>query len=80
MFSGADGRVVSVSADLEGIHLELNINSNKYSVNNETLTMDTAAVIKDGRTYIPARPVLEAFGYQVSFSEAGKCVYAEKAE
>src|SRR5665647_1507254 len=74
--SNGDGKVISVDASLNGTHIILNIGSNRYSVNGKDLTMDTAAVIKDGRTYIPARPVLEAFGYNVSYSEAGKSVYA----
>ena len=74
--SDAGGNVVSVSADLNGTHIKININSKKYAVNEQDLTMDTEAIIKDGRTYIPARPVLEAFGYHMSYSEAGKCVYA----
>ncbi len=74
--SNAGGKVSSVSADLNGTHITINIGSKEYSVNGKTLTMDTAAVIKDGRTYLPARPILEAFGYDMSFSQAGKCVYA----
>lgn len=74
--SDAAGKVVSVDAERNGTHIVININSNKYSVNEKSLTMDTEAVIKDGRTYIPARPLLEAFGYNVSYSEAGKSVYA----
>nr|WP_315024828.1 glycosyl hydrolase family 18 protein [uncultured Aminipila sp.] len=74
--SNAGGKVSSVSADLNGTHIAINIGSNEYSVNGKTLTMDTVAVIKDGRTYLPARPILEAFGYNMSFSQAGKCVYA----
>jgi hypothetical protein len=74
--SDEKGNTVSVGADLNGTHITLNIDSNKYSVNGKDLTMDTAAVIKNGRTYIPVRPVLEAFGYHVSYSEAGKSVYA----
>ncbi len=74
--SDKSGNVVSVGAELDGTNINININSNKYSVNEKVLTMDTAAVIKDGRTYIPARPVLEAFGYHMSYREAGKSVYA----
>ncbi|HML37980.1 MAG TPA: glycosyl hydrolase family 18 protein [Bacillota bacterium] len=70
------GNVVSVTASRDGTQILLNIGSSAYSVNGKALTMDTAAVIKNGRTYIPARPVLEAFGYTVTYSEAGKCVYA----
>ena len=74
--SDAEGKVVSVGAAFNGTHINLNIDSDKYTVNGKELTMDTAVEIKHGRTYIPARPVLEAFGYNVSYSEAGKSVYA----
>ena len=70
------GNVVSVTADRGETHIVLTIGSNTYSVNGKNLTMDTAAVIKNGRTYIPARPVLEALGYTVTYSAAGKSVYA----
>ena len=74
--SGTGGETVAVEASLNGTKVILTIGSNSYSVNGEGLTMDTAAVIKNERTYIPARPVLEAFGYTVTYSGAGKCVYA----
>ena len=74
----ANGKVVSVSADLDTTHINLNIDSDQYTVNEKELTMDTAAVIKNGRTYIPVRPVLEAFGYKMSYSEAGKSIYVTK--
>ena len=38
-------------------------------VNGKTVPMDTAAVAKDGHTYLPIRPVLEAFGAQVRWSD-----------
>jgi hypothetical protein len=75
-YARENGKTVSVSASLKGIGLIFNIGANTYSVNGENLTMDTAAVIKAGRTYIPLRPALEAFGYRLSYSGAGKCVYA----
>lgn len=34
-------------------------------VNGRTVAMDTAALIQDGRTYLPIRAVLEAFGASV---------------
>jgi len=74
--SDKEGKVVSVSADLNGTRVNFNIGSKNYFVNKKNLTMDTVAVIRDGRTYIPARPVLEAFGYEISYSEVGKSVYA----
>jgi hypothetical protein len=71
-----DGKVASVSAELNGVNVIFNIGSKRYSVNGKNQTMDTVALIKDGRTYIPARPALEAFGYEVSYSQLGKSVYA----
>jgi hypothetical protein len=73
----ADGRnAARVEASLNGTNIILTVGSNRYSVNGKDLTMDTAAVIKEGRTYIPVRAALESFGYSVSYSEAGKSVYA----
>jgi hypothetical protein len=70
------GNAAAVEADLNGTRVILRIDSNIYSVNGERRTMDTAAIIKEGRTYIPVRAALEAFGYSLSYSEAGKSVYA----
>ena len=36
-------------------------------VNGQSKAMDTAALVKDGRTYLPIRPVLEAFGAKVDW-------------
>lgn len=74
--SDKDGKVDRVSAELNGINVIFNIGSKIYYVNGKNLTMDTKALIKDGRTYIPARPALEAFGFEVSYSNPGKSVYA----
>lgn len=74
--SDEKGKVISVKAERNGIQLNMEIGSHQYSINGEKLTMDTAAVIKEGRTFMPVRPALEAFGYQVSYSVAGKSVYA----
>jgi chitinase len=75
-----NGRVRSVEASRGGTRIVLNIGDSRYAVNGESLTMDTAAALKEGRTYIPARPALEALGYSVSYSEAGKSVYAVSEE
>jgi len=74
--SGVGGRVVSVNANLGETSITINIDSERYFVNGETKTMDTRAVIIAGRTYLPVRPLLEAFEFEVSFNSAGKSVYA----
>ena len=75
----AGGKAASVEAALGETRIVFYIGSDRYSVNGKGLTMDTAAIIKEGRTYIPVRPALEALGYTLSYSEAGKCVYATSA-
>lgn len=47
------------------------------TVNGMRVNMDTEAVMKDGRTYLPARAVLEAFGYDLSWSDASSTVYVK---
>ena len=43
------------------------IGSNEIKRGSETIKMDTAAVIKEGRTFVPARFVAECFGYEVKW-------------
>ena len=75
----AGDKAASVEAALGGTRIVFDIGSDRYSVDGKSLTMDTAAIIKEGRTYIPVRPALEALGYTLSYSEAGRCVYATSA-
>ena len=64
----------------------LQVGSAVLMVNGEETIMDTEPTIKDGRTYLPIRPVAEAIGYQLSWQEDNKMVViaaelsAEKAE
>ncbi|QIB69208.1 hypothetical protein Ami103574_07670 [Aminipila butyrica] len=59
------------------ITVEAAIGEDFITVNGKTVKMDTAAVIRDGRTYLPVRAVLEAFGYGVSWSDASSTVYVQ---
>ncbi|NCC17043.1 MAG: MBL fold metallo-hydrolase [Clostridia bacterium] len=43
-------------------------------INGAQKTTDTAALVKDGRTYLPIRPVLEAFGATVRWDEKKNAV------
>ncbi len=75
-YTTKSGYVSTVTVTIGKDRLELTIGSNTYLFNGNSYTMDTEAIIKEGRTYLPLRPVLEAFGYQVTYSAAGKCIYA----
>ena len=51
-------------------------------VNNQTIPffksdgMGFPFIDENNRTYLPVRPLLEAFGFEVTYSEIGKSVYA----
>jgi hypothetical protein len=40
----------------------------------KTIQMDMAPVIMNGKTYLPARYVAEAFGFNVSWNEAAQTI------
>ena len=52
----------------------LTIGSTTLAVNGQTQTMDVAPVIRDGRTYLPARYVAEALGAKVDWGQATQTV------
>ena len=54
-------QVVTIAG--EGIDAQMTIGSNILTVNGETVVMDTAAQIKDGRTVLPIRYAGQAIGY-----------------
>ena len=66
---GADSQVKMIDASVK-------IGESFITVNGEKVLMDTKAVIIEGRTYLPARAVLEAFGLKVTYSALTKTVYA----
>lgn len=53
----------------------LHIGKKTYEVNGETKQMDTAAVIKDGRTFVPAKYIAEELGADVRWDAASNTVY-----
>ena len=55
-------QVVTITG--EGIDAQMTIGSNILTVNGETVVMDTAAAIKDGRTVLPVRYAGQAIGYE----------------
>ncbi len=57
--------------------LMLYIGKKEYDINGQKMQMDTAALIKDNRTFVPARYVAEAFGATVRWDSVIKTVYIE---
>ena len=57
----------TATVTLDGVTVRVPVGSSSYEILSDTFPMDTAAVIRDGRTYLPIRFVLEAFGAQVDW-------------
>jgi hypothetical protein len=54
------------------------IGENRIFVNGQEAAMDTKAVIRDSRTYIPVRAVFSAFGYDLAWHGGSNTVYISK--
>ena len=54
--------------------IKLVINSQTITTNGVAATMDTAAIIRDGRTFVPVRYIAEALGLNVGWDGATKTV------
>ena len=75
-----DTRTASVTQD--GTTVLVPIGKKQIQIGNTTIATDTAAQIKDGRTYLPIRAVLEAFGAAVGWDGSTRTVtvlHPEKA-
>lgn len=69
--SWSDGTKTAI-VEKDGVRVEVPVGRNYIKRNGIRIENDTAAVIKDGRTYLPIRAVLEAFGFTVNWdSETG---------
>ena len=54
-------------AEKDGVQVAVPIGQPWMTVNGHRVDLDTAAQIRDNRTYLPIRPVLEAFGAYVTW-------------
>ena len=79
-----DGKTQTANIAKNGIKVAITIGNADMKVTKnsktDTVKMDTAAVLKDGRTYVPIRFVAEALGAVVDYSEVYQTVgiYADK--
>lgn len=63
-------------AEKDGITVQVPIGASYIIKNGQQIKNDTAALIKDNRTYLPIRAVLEAFGADVSWDAKAQTVFA----
>lgn len=70
-WDGENNRAVAIK---DGVRIEVPINKNYIICNGEKIENDTEALIKEGRTYLPIRVVMEAFGCEVGWHNESKTV------
>ena len=73
--TGWDEGTRTVTVALDNAVVKLVIGSKTLSIDGQAKQMDVAPVIRDGRTYLPARFVAEAFGYTVRWNSQARTVY-----
>ncbi|HHW42281.1 MAG TPA: copper amine oxidase N-terminal domain-containing protein, partial [Desulfotomaculum sp.] len=71
---GWEEKAGTVTLALDDITLKLVVGSKTLYVNGQMKTMDVAPLIREGRTYLPARWVAEAFGYEVGWEPKSRAV------
>ena len=64
----------------DGVTVQVPIGASYIIRDGKQITNDTAALIKNGRTYLPIRAVLEAFGANVSWNNGTKTVVAVNSQ
>ncbi len=67
-----------VTATKDETKVKIPIDKNIIYVNDNEVEIDTQAIIKDNRTYIPLRAVLEAFGYKTEWHNNSRTVILSK--
>ncbi len=73
--SGA--KLASVSA--AGMNVAVTVGKKEYKVNGEKKLMDTAALVKSSRTFVPIRFVSEALGASVNWDKKINTIYIDTA-
>lgn len=64
-----ENKTKTITIPTNGGNVVLQIGSNKVQTPDGTISMDTAAVIINGRTYVPIRFVSEALGWTVGYKQ-----------
>lgn len=66
----------TVSLNKGNIKVEVPVGEKHIYVNQKKVLIDSAATVQNGRTYLPLRSVIEAFGYAVDWDSETKAVLA----
>lgn len=69
-----DEKAQTVGINREGIAVTLKVDDKKATVGSKTVTLEAAARIRGGRTFVPLRFLSEAFKAQVNWDSASRTV------
>ncbi|NLI11479.1 MAG: hypothetical protein GX425_02360, partial [Peptococcaceae bacterium] len=58
----------------DNVTISLAVGGNTIYINDQPFTIDAAPTLRDNRTYLPARHIAEAFGYDVAWDETVRAV------
>ena len=72
---GWDDQTRTVVSERNGIIIKITIDNTTMYKNDMPITIDVPAVIENSRTLVPVRAISEAFGAQVTWSDAERAVY-----
>lgn len=72
-----DEKTRQISAAANGVELSCTVGQPELAVNGTAVKMDTAASVKEGRTYVPVRFIYEAFGKTVAWHDNSRTVIVE---
>ncbi len=75
-----DPATSAVTITKDKMVLSLKIGSDKLVVNGVETQMDTRAVVKEGRTYLPLRAIYEHFGYTLTFHSDSMTILVDPEE
>jgi hypothetical protein len=77
---GWDAKSGTVTLKLGQTTVKLTVGKKTMYVNGKAKEMDVAPVVRNGRTYLPARWVAEAFGYEVAWEPEGQRVVLRRGD
>jgi len=75
-----NGKEQKATFTLDNKILVLYIGKKDYVINGEMKQMDTGAIAKDGRTFVPVKYIAEAFDASVQWDGAARIVYVKTNE
>ncbi|MFF2890181.1 stalk domain-containing protein [Paenibacillus sp. NPDC057967] len=75
-----DSEARKVTASKDGVTIELLVDSDTAYINGKAIKLEEPARLKKGRTYIPARIVLETFGTKVGWERDSRFILVTTEE